>query len=619
MVLYISVGIAAAAISALLDLNKEHLMIALVLGATTSIIYRNRRRIWGGEEDTRDFVRDSWGISKNTLRCAYVILITLDAWVCIRATGSYHLPIEHFALASSCAVLIFLQIASLRNENRLDTLSIIAQIMTLSFIISASVIFMFPGPYGNDSPVHLEIIENIVDTGHIDATSHYGEYPLFHLLFALVSQASNSAEKICQLGMGIVQLSFSLFVFSITRRLFNVRAGLFAMMFITLAPYLAQPKFTYFPGAFAAIFFILSIYAIHMSSEKLTSSVIVLAIVAYTVVVFTHPLAPVILMTAAIIITVASRSLKMDKTPVSYFGVLYVGLLTLFLWSAPWKDGSVLSNITTSISNALRNFDQTSIEQATVASHYDRLDIIFIDFGFTVLLFLGAAGSFCFMKSAFAANQRKQSVRKTELRKSSLAITALLMIPIPFVLTVLYPLSLPARWYPYVEVFLCVFGGLAMLVIIRSTLFNKPGVKGVFSKIAIGTLTFVLVFFMISSPTANPNNQLYSTAITGRSALTQSEEMAAEFLNGINASHLSANSKYIFLEMSEYLDPSDNQTYEFGVAVVRDYDIDKGFTIPLFGSEGRLFKIIAPNQEFCDFMNDSNRFYDIGAVYAFVS
>jgi len=155
------------------------------------------------------------------------------------------------------------------------------------------------------------------------------------------------------------------------------------------------------------------------------------------------------------------------------------------------------------------------------------------------------------------------------------------------------------------------FAGVAILLI-----FQKLS-KYKFITVLISAIT---IFFMITSPIVNPNNQLYAKELSGRSALIQSEIEAAEFINWLNPREIHANSKYIYFINMNYgdyknlINPDKPDTYRSGLVILRNYDLEKGFTIPLFGAKGKLLEVIYPSEEFYKFLNNSIKMYENGEV-----
>lgn len=173
----------------------------------------------------------------------------------------------------------------------------------------------------------------------------------------------------------------------------------------------------------------------------------------------------------------------------------------------------------------------------------------------------------------------------------------------------IYPQSLPARWFPYIEIFASLFAGFSIYIIFNNLSKSKY-------KYILILLTSVLIFFLVSNPVINPNSQLYVSEISTRSGLTSSEIDASNFINQYSdIKTIKGNSKFIaFVNINSthenYIDPDEG--FMSGLNVIRDYDIEKGFTIPLFGAKGKLLDFIYPGEEFFELMDMSNKVYNNG-------
>ena len=125
---------------------------------------------------------------------------------------------------------------------------------------------------------------------------------------------------------------------------------------------------------------------------------------------------------------------------------------------------------------------------------------------------------------------------------------------------------------------------------------------------------------MTTTPIGNPNTHLYATQLSYRSALIEPEIKTVDFIHSLNLKQIQANSKYIYFINSSLFDhhnwirPDDPATYRSGVVIIRNYDLEKGFIIPLYGAKGKLMEIIYPDQYFYKSLNSSNKFYENGKV-----
>ncbi|WP_234394479.1 hypothetical protein [Thermococcus piezophilus] len=391
-----------------------------------------------------------------------------------------------------------------------------------------------------------------------------------------------------------------------------------SMLLASLSPHVLQPRYMYFPSSFTVIFFIFIVYLILSTQPTLKSYI--LLVIALIVTLFSHPLIPLILIFTFSVILATSKLLKISKMTLSRSIILFFVILTLTKWMMSTSSGetSFFELFILSVKHALTS-EETFITSATLAPLYTWSDIILYDLGMVILMFWGIVGGFYILSSHLDRRRTEDYPKKEKIKKSSLlSIFALLFIPLPYILTVLYPQSLPSRWFPFIEIIMSIFGSVG--IIITSQILSKRNFQYVASLI-----TCILVFFMITSPIVNPNSQIYATKLSNRQALTESEIYSGLFLNSLHINEVHANSKYlIFVNTSlarpeNFINPKNPNTYKSGLVVIRNYDLQKGFTIPLFGAKGKLLEIIRPSKQFYNFLRNSNKIYENGEVRVYFS
>ena len=98
-----------------------------------------------------------------------------------------------------------------------------------------------------------------------------------------------------------------------------------------------------------------------------------------------------------------------------------------------------------------------------------------------------------------------------------------------------------------------------------------------------------------------------------RSALFDSEVLATDFLSSIYNGTVSNNPKYPLIE-GNILDPNDPESFNESMVVLRNYDLEKGFHLPLFGTKGKLLEVVFPGEKFYKSLEDSNKLYANGEV-----
>ncbi len=605
ILIYIISGIASAYLSYTHKLNREHIGVIFIIGSILSFyVSRNFPPISEKYQNIK-----SWP--------EYFFKISLIVWISLAILAiiifsyyrqNYYLPLIYFLAISLMATIISMQILIPKNLSKFIVIIIFSEIIILSTILNASFIFLFSSPYGNDSLIHIGYISSILNTGNIESYGHagqYHEYPLYHILFAETIMLSKIDNNMALLVFGLIQIIILLFVLIMSQRLFNIKAGLLSVLIISLATYLLIPKYTHFPGSFAIIFFMIFLYFLLFRSEPIFS-ILVSNLIIFIGLQFIHPLIPIIIIFTIFIVVFGKKIFKLSDIKIKNSFIFFNIILMLYQWMRLTKGG-----ILAIISGSIKSIFEGSVTQATLSQFYSRIDIILYELGYIILVLLGIVGALVYLKSF----EKKVRIQEKGILLSIITLT---FVPLPYFLALIFPNSLPARWFPYIEVLVGIFAGGIL------TAYYKDLSK---YKFMIFIIMSILIFFLITSPIANPNSQLYSKDLSTRSGLTISEEEGITFAKtNYGNNSVRGNSKYTYFFYEFYpndtkriIDPRDNKTFSDGLLMIRDYDMDKGFTIPLWGKKGLLYDIVYPTPQFLNDLSAKKKIYDSQSVNMYLN
>lgn len=597
---YFTGGLLATILSYLYNWNREHIGLVFFLGAFYGLFlsrYSSNLYVLQEKKETGGCISRFYKI---TLMLFICILFT-SILMFINFKRFYYLPINYFFIISIIGFIISIQISINRILSKTEIYLTLLEIIIFSTLISASFLFLFPGPYGNDSSYHIAFIKRVIDLGNIDSyPGNYQNYPIYHILFVstiLITGIDNI--KIIQFIIAIIQILFSVFLFIIIKKLFNEKVALFSTLFALLAPHLIQPRYMFFPCSFTVIFFVFIIYLLfNMKSKTVTLSSVLITVFVITV--FSHPLSPAILIITIITIFVILKFIKLEAIKLSGITILLMSTFTLSWWMRS-IDGTqdLFGWLISSVRNALETLDYTAVTRATLGPLYSWNDVFLYELGISILIFLGIIGAFYSLKTIVTMKKLTHNNEKILV----LSIVTLLLIPVPYLLAMIYPQSLPDRWFPFVEVFVSIFAGVSVVD------FTHKLSKCKLRPLAF-SIPFMLIFFMITSPIVNPNNQIYAKAFSDRSVLMESEIISGNFAKSYCISdYIRGNTKYIFYiyektyMRDKILDPREPKTYNDGIIIIRNYDLEKGFMIPLFGAKGLLLEVVPPTEYFLEYLS----------------
>lgn len=605
LALYILGGLAATSLSLIYQYNKEYVGVAFLVGALVAVLLKN---MYNNRNVKNEINKERFTNLFKISIVIYIVLCFMLIYIFMNSLGQYYLSLEYFIIIFLISGVILSQTLLIKDLETFKEKIIFLEIIFMSIIVSSVFLFLFPSPYGNDAPYHVEFINNSINAGFLIGQGQYQNYPVFHLLFIYIVELCKIDNfKIVQFILLVVQSSFLLFGFMLTKKIFNSKIALIAILILSFAPYISQPKYFYFPGSFTAILFLLSLYLVFYS-KNISPSYSLLILISFLAIIFAHPMTPVILIVALVLLLLTSK-FQSNKEKVSLTAILLILTITVSWWMKPSgieaKDLFTYSVI--SIQNAIETVDFTAVGRATLSPLINQWTVISADLGFILLIMLSIIGSL-YLLGNYANYPQKY---KNKPNSIYLAIITLIFILIPYSLTIVYPQSLPNRWFPFIEIFASIFAGLGIYVIFNNIKENKWKFGSI-----IGVSC--LIFLLVSNPVINPNSQLYSSELSVRTALTTSEIDSSNFISQYsNISVVKGNSKYIAfinpeLKAKNYIDPGNSTTFNKGIIILRNYDIEKGFTIPLFGSKGKLLDIIYPDKNFTDFISYSNEIYTNG-------
>jgi hypothetical protein len=616
LLIYLIGGTIAIFLSAIYGFNREQIGFAFIVGSLLSLFVSQKFQISNSSmsEQEKSFPH----LFKISL-IIWIYLALLSVFIFLNSMQNYYLPLTYFISISFLGLIIAIQILIPQKFTKFRMIIILTEIIILSTILSASFLFLFPSSYGNDSSFHVEYILNILNSGNIESYGYAGQYqiyPIYQIFFVETMIIANVGIKLAQFVLALSQILFLLLIFIICYRQFNYKIALISILIISLSTNLIVSKYTYYPGGFSVVFFIFLLYFFFSSNSNSSAAKSAMLIIVYIASIFTHPLIHFVLFFTLLMMFISSKILRLAVLKIPTTFILLTFVLTLTQWMRPIGNEDLFSALVRSISIALGG--KEVVTQATLSPFYNWAEVLLYELGYTILILLGITGALWLLRTN--KNLVKEKTINIQEETLLLSVVMLIFIPLPYILAIIYPQSLPARWFPFSEVLGGIFAGVSIFIIYYTL-----------SRYKLHYLTllimFVLIFFSITSPTANPNNQLYSKNLSGRAALTTSEIYAAEFLNSINLKYIHGNSNFMVIAFNKvllnqainFINPTDQLTYNQGFTILRDYDLKKGFFIPLYGAKGKLVDIMFPNEEFMYYLNNTDKIYDNNQVSIYLN
>lgn len=634
---YLALGLGEVALSSLLGLNRELLGMAFLVPAVAAVVLAKRANM------LRPPLQSYPGVDLRVSFSIWLILFTAAIVVYPFSLPDYHISLAFMLLLCAAAITTVYQIfQSAISPGR--TFLILGEVVAIGLMVTYAFQFQFPGPIGNDSTYHIGMVDSIISSGHTGGyPGQYGDYPIYQILLAQIDLLTDAGAKMSIAILGLSEIPFLLMIFLIVDRIFDRRAALTASLLAAFAPHILQAWYMYYPNSFTVLFFVICIFlSLRYPASNATKALLVLV---FLVILVTHPLTPAILLLFMALFLVGAQFIVKTGLNLSWKILAGLAAVTVAQWGLTGSEGeaTLLSTLLSTIKGIFENEVSNTVSGTTMSASYPLLDVVLYDLGLAILILASAWGAFIILqwmrgagkdssfldiKRALLLSQASGDPLLTDVKLALLlSVTTLCTIPIPYIFAAAYPSSQPDRWFPFIETLMCMIGGFVLALFIRN---GRRRSRTAWGAAAI----FLLIFMMVSSPQANVTNDIYSGSLSNRNSLTLSEDSGRAFIVDQSIPELHASSVYYqfinrtLINTKDYFDasyeryilnPNDTLTYSYGSVAVRQYDLEKGFTIAYYGREGKLAEIHYPNDQFNTTLARMNNVYSSQSVNIYMA
>ncbi|HTY90212.1 MAG TPA: hypothetical protein VMC84_03465 [Methanocella sp.] len=604
LVVYALAGTAAFILSLVKGLNREHIGLALLIGSILSMAI-----ILVPKKATRAAAEAISDINFKFTVIIWLVVFMFSVLLLLDSLKTYTLSLPYYLSICLMVLAISYQILSSNKFSNARLAIILGEILILAFYLSASTLFLFQVPIGADAYFHTQYISQILNSGSLYISeSNYENYPVYQLTFVGTMLLSSIGDvKIAQLVLAFIQVLALVFVFILCNKIFEPKIALLSTLLISLSAQVILPRYSFYPSNYAVIYYMLLLFALFcLKKEAYKGTVTLVLLLAIN---FMHPVVGFVSSFTIIFIYVASKLLKIrDIVDLRYVAISIV--LLILQYFRPTETGARLSS---QLDLALMQLmtGVAVVTKATSSPYYSYVDILLYELGFALLIAFGVCGALVVLK--LSENNIGQIGKAVNDRRTLLSLITLFIIPIPYLEAFIAPDMLPDRWFVFITVFLGIFAAIALCMFAE-----------VFKKFTIVVLLIIqlIVFFSITTPISSPNASIYSQDLSMRPAI-QSEVIAANFFKDyVNPAKIAVSAMYLApinstLDIQDhFLDPGDT-SYKDKVLIVRNFEMEKGFIMPLFGNNGQLLENIKANDTFMNYTGSIDKFYENGDVRAY--
>jgi hypothetical protein len=282
--------------------------------------------------------------------------------------------------------------------------------------------------------------------------------------------------------------------------------------------------------------------------------------------------------------------------------LFFVSFIMYWMNVFPKFGTSFFANVVHSVNCALTSTELGEVNLVTtVAEMPNYTSILLASLGYVILVILATMGILTSLSPVNVTN------KKFAVAMSAFFLVGVVYIPSAFNFTSI----LPGRWFPFMCILLSIFapsGIFALMNLVKSHVSKNMVVLVIIS---------VFVFFMITAPAANPDNELYANDFRGRVGVYDSEVKAGDFAAN-KCVRVSKNSVYFIrgLRNVTSINPEEPETYHNSTILIREYDLKKGFyesyTRPGFGEYKRA------REDFVEYYEGLNIIYNNRKVIGYV-
>ena len=580
----------------LMGLSPQYILVATMMGAVCLYWTIGRKRLQPRELDGAPAFSDRTVIA---LSIVFFVLLTLSILSVQFRTSLYQRPLEYFIITAVMVGVVGIQ--TLVAKGRWAYM-VLAQTIVIGLSLAWSQLFIFPGVMQADPWYHQLFTQLMLDEHHIPDFS-YSNMPLFHLLVGSTSLIDNFDYKtamVLSVSLGqIIVLVLSIFLLG---RLVtgSSRIGMLGALIVAFSDHFTMMAATAIPGSLAAAFVPLMLFMLLLAPRK---GGLAIGIAAFLMgaVVLTHTITSTwvaAFMSVGIVASfIAGKRERWERisTP-----ALFAFFITIMIgwWGYASGDVDYLAEL------LKLGFSKELVEPSRMLLNLPIQEQLLVAAGMYVMFALSLIGTFYLM----ARWRRNRCFEMALILVTPLAIGFLSMLTGLFINQ--------QRWFFFAQIALAVPAAISLYLI-----FGLPSRRKT-RMAAMGCITAVVAFLMISGGIANTDNPFLSPTITVRGGATLGELAAAQTTSGMGpppaVDSTYANPfllwvGYDFMRLDDALIDRDFNSTDGHLVLIRDAVAD-GST---FDITGGLYRLDYPVEEVL-YSSGYSKIYDDASVSGYL-
>ena len=524
-----------------------------------------------------------------SLNIAFIFLFTLS--ILLLRLGLYHRSLSYFiSITIICGIIA---IGILISDKKEHTWLILLQIFLVSLNIRWGIYSIYPSLYGTDPWFHVATIQSIVELAHIPPEgSSCAHLPIMLFEVAVTGIITSlNGKNLLFYSIGLITVFSTIFIFLLGQRVFNTKIGLLATLLLnTSNSHICFGTWAMIPMTLGAVFFTMILYILANNRKDTKRNLLwlssPLSILYVGILIFTHALATIMVLVSVIFGYITNKFyfiLKRDETK-SYEINISSSIVLFFIVAtiAHWMYASYATNLT------FLGYAVDMVHNSLMSGGVGDVTITTITTGTTspIATILGTLGytivaSFAIIGALIALSHRNFNSSRLFIVTIFFVLFFFTFIP-RFFGSSTFSMIMPGRWYLFQYIVGSLLASLAVFSFVRLNRSSQIRIISIFMVISF------IVFFMITSPTVNPDSPIYSKELkTVIAAYTSSELAAADRIPimgdkiKITTDYAYGNVIFMYLnrnysEPINVLIPHDRTTYGEGIILIRQSVIDKG-------------------------------------------
>ncbi len=332
-----------------------------------------------------------------------VFLICFTVSIAILFNVQYIRPPLYFILVTLAFFALFLEIFNIPNNGKWIYF-IFLKILLVSLSFRVGRYYIFPTIPGSDTHFHLMFAKSIIANGRILETNADKYYftPFWHVFEAINSIILNVNLK-DTLFISLIAISAAvirLINYLISKKLFNVRIGLIAFLFVNIADMLFVGMVTNInTSIFVLIFFIITMFCLIQTKNKVIYSFFIILLIFESII--THQLSTFVFFIAMVIfaiseflylqfhnkLTEVKKSHYIASTSITLISIFFISMISYWM-NMGLGSSSFFDNM---INRLYRTFTDMFSEYGEptstvyILSNYGIISNLIFNLGYTIL------------------------------------------------------------------------------------------------------------------------------------------------------------------------------------------------------------------------------------------